>query len=114
MYRKRDGEGRFHRLTEDSLEDTIGDINDWGEAAWRYRQGQGNSAGGVRYLRRVRTGDADFDGAIGLADLALLFDCMTGPGRVDRLCDCRFLDLDHDGDVDLADFTKLQNAIARD
>lgn len=114
MYRNRDGEGRFHRLTEDSLEDTIGDINDWGEAAWRFRQGLGNWAGGVRYLRRIRTGDADFDGVIDLGDHARFFDCMTGPGRVDRLCDCRFLDLDHDGDVDLADFTKLQDAMARD
>ena len=30
--------------------------------------------------------------------------CYTGPGRVDGLCDCRFLDIDHDGDVDCDDW----------
>ncbi len=34
---------------------------------------------------------------------------MTGPVDTDRLCECRFLDLDHDRDVDLADFSTFQN-----
>lgn len=116
MYRNRDGEERFHRLTEDDLEDTVGGINDWGEAAWRWMRDppRGDFSGGIRYLRRARTGDGDFDGDVDLDDAAMLHACMTGPIRTDRLCDCRFLDIDHDGDVDLADFTRLQAAFARD
>jgi hypothetical protein len=34
--------------------------------------------------------------------------CLTGPGDFDRLCDCRFLDIDHDRDVDLGDFALFQ------
>jgi len=109
LYYISDGEPTFHRLTEDPLDDGIGNINDWTEAAWRFRQGLGNSSGGVRFLRRVRTGDAEFDEDIDLSDYALFADCMTGPGPVDRLCDCRFLDIDYDGDVDLADFARFQN-----
>jgi len=40
----------------------------------------------------------------------VLHDCLTGPGDFDRLCDCRFLDLDHDRDVDLGDFARFQRA----
>ena len=29
---------------------------------------------------------------------------------MDRLCDCRFLDIDHDGDVDCDDFTLFSDA----
>ena len=34
------------------------------------------------------------------------------PGRVDGLCDGRSVRLDRDGDVDLADFARLQTAFA--
>jgi hypothetical protein len=66
---------------------------------------------GVRdlaYMRRIRTGESDFDGDVDLDDAASLHDCLTGPGDFDRLCDCRFLDIDHDRDVDLGDFVLFQ------
>ncbi len=111
LYRVSRGEPTFHRLTDDQQWDGLGNINNLGETAWWWavdlRQGPD---GGIRFLRRVRTGDSEFDGDIDLVDSGALADCMTGPGRVDRLCDCRFLDIDHDGDVDLADFARFQNA----
>ncbi len=110
MYRASGSEPGFHRLTADALRDSNGDINNWTEAVWRYRVGQGNGAGGVRFLRRIRTGDSEFDGDVDLLDYTALEGCMTGPGRVDGLCECRFLDVDHDGDVDLGDFARFQNA----
>ena len=63
-------------------------------------------------MRRVRTGDSEVDEDVDLSDYATFAVCMTGPGRVDRLCDCRFLDIDHDGDVDLGDFALFQNAFS--
>ncbi len=111
LYRVSDGEPSWHRLTEDPLLDSPGDINDWTEATWRFIEDPYNPnwPGGVRHLRRIRTGDAEFDGDLDLIDYRAFVECMTGPGRVDRLCDCRFLDIDHDGDVDLADFSWFQN-----
>jgi hypothetical protein len=58
----------------------------------------------VSYPQRV----PDFDGDVDLDDAASLHDCLTGPGDFDRLCDCRFLDIDHDRDVDLGDFVLFQ------
>ena len=61
-------------------------------------------------MRRIRTGDAQFDDRIDLIDQSIFADCLTGPlDRIDRLCDCRFLDVDHDGDVDLRDWATMQN-----
>jgi len=101
----------IHRLTDDNVWNADGDINDWVEMAWRWAEDPPhvNWRGGIRFLRRFRTGDAEFDGDIDLIDYAAFAECMTGPGRVDRLCDCRFLDIDHDGDVDLGDFALFQN-----
>jgi hypothetical protein len=114
LYRPDESGGVFHRLTDDWVQDTVGDLNDHGEAAWRwYYDPRESLAGGIRFLRRIRTGDGDFDGDVDLDDAAALHSCRTGPGRVDRLCDCRFLDIDHDGDVDLADFARVQQALAR-
>ena len=111
LYRVSTGEPTFHRLTDEDKSHTVGDINDWAEVAWRWMKlpREGDFSGGVRFLRRIRTGDTDLDGDIDLTDHAVLVECMTGPGRVDRLCDCRFLDVDHDGDVDLGDFARFQN-----
>ena len=109
LYRVSDGNPRFYRLTDEDAWNTDGDINDWGEVVWSWAKDPPNWAGGIRLLRRIRTGDAEFDGDVDLVDYTAFADCMTGPGRVDRLCDCRFLDIDHDGDVDLADFARFQN-----
>ena len=113
VYRVSHGEPRFYRLVDDpKAVHTVGDINDWAEAAWDWHRPGGNLSGGMLFLRRIRTGDSEFDGDIDLTDYAAFAECMTGPGRVDRLCDCRFLDIDHDGDVDLGDFALFQNAFS--
>jgi len=114
LYRVSNGGPVIHRLTDDNVWNTDGDINDWVEMAWRWKDGPGIKHGGLRFMRRVRTGDAEFDGDVDLIDHAAFAECMTGPGRVDRLCDCRFLDIDHDGDVDLSDFARFQNGFTGD
>jgi len=110
LYRISNGEPSFHRLTEDRHIDALGDINNWTESAWRFFMGPGDDTSGVRFLRRVRTGDTEFDGDVDRIDYRGLAQCMTGPGRVNGLCDCRFLDVDYDGDVDLGDFARFQTA----
>jgi len=110
LYRIVGGEPVLYRLTYDPIEDTLGDINNWTEAVVRTTAGNGILGGGVRFLRRVRTGDSEFDGDVDRVDYRALAECMTGPGRVRGLCNCRFLDIDHDGDVDLGDFARFQNA----
>jgi hypothetical protein len=98
--------GLLIQLTEDEERDDVADINEWTEIAWG-TFGQGNS-GAIRLMRRIRNGESDFDGDVDLDDAASLHDCLTGPGDFDRLCDCRFLDIDHDRDVDLEDFVLFQ------
>ena len=110
------GDPVFYRLVDDQFSHTRGDVNDSREVAWQWFEDPpaGNFAGGIRFLRRIRTGDSEFDGDVDLEDYGAFADCMTGPGRVDRLCDCRFLDIDHDGDVDLGDCALFQNAFTGD
>jgi hypothetical protein len=105
----------FHRLTTDDFSDTRPNINDWAEMVWLATDfDTGERA--VRMLRRIRTGDSEFDGDIEHDDLAKLVDCMTGPmwvertdpGPEDSLCECRFLDINHDGSVDLRDYGIFQ------
>jgi hypothetical protein len=95
----------FYKLTDGLGDNGGGDINNWGEVVF--------DAGGfpnndVYHMRRIRNGESDFDGDVDLDDAASLHDCLTGPGDFDRLCDCRFLDIDHDRDVDLGDFVLFQ------
>jgi hypothetical protein len=111
----------YHADTEELAPLTA---NDFHQAAWAmndYREvliaslefGDNRQ---VRLLRRIRTGDSEFDGDIDHDDLAKLVDCMTGPMWVERtdpgpeesLCECRFLDIDHDGSVDLRDYAIFQ------
>ncbi len=106
--------GEFLQLTDDPFSNTDGDMNDWGEIVWRWRTSNGPR--GVRMMRRIRSGDSEFDGDIDLIDYAQFAACMTGPewakrkdpGPHDSLCDCRFLDINHDGSVDLKDFAIFQ------
>jgi len=100
-------QGQILQLTNPPLWNAGSDINDHCEVA--FQEGQ-YPAGDIWLMRRIRTGEADFDGDIDLDDARVLHDCLTGPGDFDRLCDCRFLDLDHDRDVDLADFARFQRA----
>jgi len=102
-------DGEIVQLTDDPVwSSNDSRINDWGEIAWRISPGLPTSD--LVFMRRIRTGEANFDGDIDLEDARVLHDCLTGPGDFDRLCDCRFLDLDHDRDVDLADFARFQRA----
>ncbi len=103
--------GKFYRLVDDAQTSySAGRLNDWGEAVWWRSRGPVDRRYGILVLRRIRTGDSEFDGAIDLSDYKAVAECMTGPGQADRLCDCRFLDIDYDGDVDLGDFARFQNA----
>jgi hypothetical protein len=61
-------------------------------------------------------GDADCDGTVDRGDLAVLVDCLGGPGALSPgdPCDAnRFFvfDMDRDGDVDLHDYQALQTAV---
>ena len=107
LYRPENGGPRFYRLSDDAYSVSRGSVNAWGEVAWR------NGTSGryaIAYMRRLRTGDSEFDGDVDIVDYARLHDCFTGPIRTDGLCECRFLDQDHDGDLDLADYARLQTA----
>ncbi|RJP32708.1 MAG: hypothetical protein C4547_13400 [Phycisphaerales bacterium] len=120
LRRVSEGHEEYLRLVDEPRWNTSGDINDWGEACWNFltTPDPRNLASGQRIMRRTRTGDADFDWDVDLADLSQFSACMTDPdwdeanqrGPEDCLCDCRFLDIDHDGDVDLNDFARFQNA----
>jgi hypothetical protein len=107
-------DGEFLQLTtDDSIWHVDGDLNNDGEAVWPSGGFPNND---VYYMRRIRTGDSEFDGDIDHDDLAKLVDCMTGPmwvertdpGPEDSLCECRFLDINHDGSVDLRDYAIFQ------
>ncbi|GIK15080.1 MAG: hypothetical protein BroJett003_00440 [Planctomycetota bacterium] len=89
-----------------------GSVNEWGEIATSWSEDPPNSRnrGAVMYLRRIRTGDSEFDGDIDLRDHKRLVRAMTGPVRTEGLCEDRFLDINHDGDLDLDDYARLQNA----
>ena len=57
-------------------------------------------------------GDCDGDNMTGLSDLAILHDCLAGPGMaLGYSCAC--FDLDADDDVDLKDFAALQADFGR-
>jgi hypothetical protein len=98
--------GYFYQITDDPAHSHWDSrINDWGEIVWQigfYPQSD------VMFMRRIRNGEADFNGFIDRNDHAALVSCLTGPVAADGLCDCRFLDIDHDRDVDLADFALFQ------
>lgn len=108
-------EGEAYRVEFPGAEYTgMQDINDYGEVAVFLNYGYPESD--LAILRRIRTGDSEFDGDIDIDDLAKLVECMTGPMWVERtdpapedtLCDCRFLDINHDGSVDLRDYAIFQ------
>ncbi len=112
--------GEFYRITDDPWPywNTDGDINDYGEIAWVRYDFFVTGTSEFRLMRRIRTGEADFDGDVDLKDYTEAARCLDGPDFLERyrtdptdtLCDCRFLDLDHDNDVDLRDMARFQNA----
>ncbi len=98
-------DGEFVQLTSDSFWNTDGDLNDYREVAW---QAKDFPESDIYLMRRVRNGDSDMDGDVDLDDFAKFTNCIVGPISTDGLCECRFLDLDHDRDVDWADFRSFQ------
>ncbi|MFQ5495836.1 MAG: hypothetical protein ACE5EX_10700, partial [Phycisphaerae bacterium] len=103
------------QVTSEPISTRCNALNDWGEML--LDQGVVLDTN-VLVMRRIRTGEADFDGHIDLRDFAAFQNCITGPGDFDgteggfdRLCDCRFLDIDHDRDVDADDFALFQPAM---
>jgi hypothetical protein len=83
------------------------DINNDGEVVWHWTHSSLSPAG-IRLMRRIRNGDVNLDFAIDQSDFQALPGCLTGPGDFDRLCACRFYDMDHQRDVDLSDFALFQ------
>ncbi len=53
--------------------------------------------------------DFDGDGMVTVGDYAILADCLDGP-ELQTSLDCRCMDLDSDGDVDLVDYGAMQRA----
>ena len=56
-------------------------------------------------------GDYNHDGQVSLADYASFADCMTGPDGGPCSDGCGVFDFDGDEDVDLADFSGMQEAM---
>jgi hypothetical protein len=115
-------DGEFHDINDTTppFQGLRPDINNDGEAVWSWCHNPDLIPAGIRLLRRVRNGDVDRDFDADLTDFAASTepwvehpsfpDCLTGPGDFDRLCRCRFYDMQHDRDVDLGDFAQFQNA----
>ena len=102
-------DGEFLQISDDpEFDNGRADINDAGEIVWRWMPNGAIEPSGIRFMRRVRDGDANFDDDVDLEDFVGFPDCLTGPVDTDHLCECRFLDLDRDRDVDLADFADFQ------
>jgi hypothetical protein len=54
-------------------------------------------------------GDVNQDGVTGLADVAALPACLSGPGGQPPPAECRSFDVDRSGQVDLVDFAVMQS-----
>lgn len=104
-----------YQLADNTYWYSSGAINEWGEIATEWAEDPPNSKnrGGVMFLRRIRTGDSEFDGDIDLRDHKRFCRAMTGPVRTNGLCEDRFLDINHDGDLDLHDYAAFQNDFSR-
>ncbi len=113
---------RYQTLSKDGvlyqLPSTLGwwsasnDINNIGEIAWREIDPViGNTR--IMLLQRIAySGDFDGDCRISTEDVAVFFDCFTGPvgppGELDPACAAG--DFDQDQDVDFADFGAFHQA----
>ncbi len=113
LWLKRDG--AFMRLSDEAdieaiIDNIVAALNEYGEVAWKRQPNGLFTPSWIKYMRRIRNGDIDNDGLVALSDFAGMPDCMTGVGDFARLCACRFYDIEHDRDVDVADALKMQNA----
>lgn len=62
------------------------------------------------YLSISIPGDTNDDQLVDLLDLGAFYSCLHGPDTVSPGAFCRLLDLDCDGDVDIADFSRFQES----
>ena len=65
----------------------------------------------VQYVHTMH-GDVNGDGGVDVGDYALLYGCLAGPKVLQADPECRYADLDCDGDVDLEDFARLEQSLA--
>jgi len=105
----------FMRISDEAdieaiIDNIVASINEIGEVAWLRKPNGGSAPSWIKYMRRIRNGDIDNDGLVAFDDFAGMPACMTGVGDFARLCACRFYDIEHDRDVDVADALKMQNA----
>ena len=106
----RSGTGEYVQVTDEAVVSTPRDINDYGEIVMTRGLYPDND---VFFLRRIRNGDVDVDFDVDLDDYFEWSDCWRGPLETDGLCHCRFMDMEHDRDIDMADFAAFQNAFGQ-
>jgi len=63
---------------------------------------------------QIPPGDCNYDGRLSLPDLALFVDCLSGPETPLGSGRCLCLDLDRDGNLDLADVADFQTGFSGD
>jgi hypothetical protein len=104
-------DGNMIRITDEPYSNVDGEPNDWGEVAWEARMGTRLADNEIRLMTWVeQNADINGSGATSLADYEILVACFTGPDEAVDRCACHRGDLDHDGDVDLSDFTYFQQS----
>jgi hypothetical protein len=96
------------RMTKSGVTENSGQINDCGEIVWlRYREDRRTDV----FLMRLVPGDANHDGKTSATDFMAGFAVgVSGPRQGIPFCEGPSADMDHDGDVDLADFAMMQAA----
>ena len=102
--------GQWMQATDEVESSIPRDINDYGEIVVRHTLLPETD---LSFLRRIRNGDVDLDFDVDLDDYFEWSDCWTGPLETDGLCHCRFMDMQHDRDIDMADFAAFQNAFGQ-
>jgi len=93
-----------------ALDGEVDDTNWWDPTL--LPSGDGQPGGDAVLLFTKRTGDADGDGDVNLADYAAFPPCLTGPAATPYGAGCGVFDFDVDADVDLADYASFQEALA--
>ena len=107
----RSANGTYTQVTDELGSCAPQDINDYGEIT--VVCGTSAFETDVFFFRRIRSGDVDLDFDVDLDDYFAWSDCWTGPLETDGLCHCRFMDMQHDRDIDMADFAAFQNAFGQ-
>jgi hypothetical protein len=104
-------EEKEFRVSNDLYWNVDGELNDWGELTWEARTGA-RLADMEILLLTWRSDNADVveDDSVDAEDYEALTRCLVGPEVRTEGCVCHRCDLDHDGDVDLRDYTHIQKS----